>query len=74
MGVSLVACVNVGARMRGIQQVCGELWTQEDRQMSATWLPMEGPGNAREEVALSGIADALTWLHALETSLDTNYL
>jgi hypothetical protein len=31
-------------------------------------------GNSREEVALSGIVDVLTWRHPLETSQDPNYL
>jgi hypothetical protein len=74
MDTHLFACVNVGGRMRRTQPVCGQLWTQEDRQMSATCFPMEGLGNSREEVALSGIVNVLTWRHALETSQGPNYL
>jgi hypothetical protein len=70
----LFGCVNVGGRMRGTHPVCGQLWTQDNRQMSATFLPMEGLGNSREEVALSGIIDVLTWRHALETTHGPNYL
>jgi hypothetical protein len=69
-----VACVNAGGRMRGMQPVCGQLWTQKNRQMSAASLPMEGLGNSREEAALSGIVDVLSWRHALETSQDPNCL
>jgi hypothetical protein len=49
----LFVCVNVGERMWGTQPVCGELFTQEDRQMSATCVPMAGLGNSGEEVVLS---------------------
>jgi hypothetical protein len=42
--------------------------------MADTCLPLKGLGNLREEVALSGIADVLTWLRALEPSLDPDYL
>jgi hypothetical protein len=73
MDMPLFACVNVGGRMRGTQQVCGQLWPQEDRQMSATCLPID-LGNSREEVALSGIVDVLAWRQALETSQDPDYL
>jgi hypothetical protein len=54
MGQPLFACVNVGGRMRGTQPVCGELWNQEARQMSATCLPIHGLGNSREEADSSG--------------------
>jgi hypothetical protein len=42
--------------------------------MTSTCLPLEGLGNSREEVALSGRADVLTWRHALENSKDPDYL
>jgi hypothetical protein len=35
---------------------------------------IEGLGNSREEVALSRIADALAWCHALEMSDDPDFL
>jgi hypothetical protein len=63
-----VVCVNVGNRIRGSRAVCGELWTQEDKQMSAASTSLTGMGNSREEVCLSGIADALSWRHTLETN------
>jgi hypothetical protein len=56
MEAHLVACANVGGRMRGTQPV----WNQEGRQMIASCLPLDGLGNSCEEVALSGIADVLT--------------
>jgi hypothetical protein len=74
MDTTLFACVNVGGRMRGTQPVCGQLWTQEDRQMPAICVPMEGVGNSREEGALSGIVDVLSWRQALEAIQDPNYL
>jgi hypothetical protein len=81
--IPLVACVNVGARMRRTQPVCGELWVQENRHMAGTWLPLlslrdpedENPAPySREEVALSGIVAVLSWRRALETSQDPNHL
>jgi hypothetical protein len=36
--------------------------------MTATSTSVEGVGNAREEVCPSGIADALSWRHVLETN------
>jgi hypothetical protein len=69
----LFACANVGGRMRGTQPLCGQLWTQKGRQMSATCLPIEGLGNSQEEVALSGIVDVLTWRHGPDTSQAPNY-
>jgi hypothetical protein len=71
--IPLFAWINVGERMRGTQPVWGQLWSQEHRQMSATGLPMEGLGKSREEVALSGIVDVLSWRHAFETSQDPNF-
>jgi hypothetical protein len=73
MDIPLFACGTVGGRMRGTQPVCGQLWTQEDGQLSATCPPIDGLGKSREEVALSGIVDVLKWRHALETSQDPNY-
>jgi hypothetical protein len=61
---------------RNAGQTAG-VWTAvdtADRQISPTSLPMDGLGNSREEVALSGIVDLLTWRHALEPSQDSNYL
>jgi hypothetical protein len=73
MEVQMVACVNVGERRRGTQPACGKLFVQEDRKMTQSCSPMKGLGNSREEVALPGIVDVLTWRHALETSLDPDY-
>jgi hypothetical protein len=42
--------------------------------MSATCIPIEGLGNSREQVGLSGIVEVLTWRCALETSQDPDYL
>jgi hypothetical protein len=64
-------CVNVRERMRGTQPICGRLWTQEDRQMTATNPPMEKLDKYRESVTLSGIVDALTWRHVIEVSVVT---
>jgi hypothetical protein len=72
MGTPLFACVNGGRRMRGTQAVCGELWTQQDRQMTAICFPMEGLGNSREGVVLSGIVSVLVWRNALEPSEDSD--
>jgi hypothetical protein len=74
MEAPLFACVHVGGRIRGTQPVCRELWTQEERQISANCQPMDGLGNLREEVALSGIVDVLSWRHAFATSQDPNFL
>jgi hypothetical protein len=76
MEVHLVACVSVsvGGRMRGTQPLCGELWQQEGRQMTASCLSFDGLGKSREEVALSGVADVLPWRNALETRRDPNFL
>jgi hypothetical protein len=63
-------CVHVVERMRGTQPICGQLWTQEARQMTATNIVKDGLGNSRESVALSGVYDAFLWRHAMETSLD----
>jgi hypothetical protein len=71
--VSIVACVNFGERMRGTQPVCGVLLVQEDRRMTQSCSAMDGLGNSREEVALSGIIGVLKWRHALETSFDQDY-
>jgi hypothetical protein len=68
MDAPLFACVNAGGMMRGTQPVWGQLWTEENRQMSATCLPEEGLGNSREELALSAIVDVLSWRHAPEPS------
>jgi hypothetical protein len=68
MDTQLFACSNVGGRMRGTQPVCGDLWSQKERQISATCFLMEGLRNSREDVALSGIVEVLSWRHALETS------
>jgi hypothetical protein len=35
---------------------------------------MKGLGDSRKEVALSDIADVLTWMLAFETSQDTDFL
>jgi hypothetical protein len=64
----LFACVNVGGRMLGTQPMCGQLWTQKDRQVSATCFHMEGLGNSREEVALSKVVDLSSWRDSLETT------
>jgi hypothetical protein len=39
---------------------------QDDRQMSAYNLPMEGMANTRESAILSAAVEAVTWKHALE--------
>jgi hypothetical protein len=58
--IPVFACVNVGRRIPGIQPVCGQHWSQEDRKMTAVsgWLP--DVGTSREEVCLSGMA-AQAW-------------
>lgn len=44
---------------------CGQLWIQENRR-TTTRTAIPGMRMSKEEGALSGIADALTWRHALE--------
>jgi hypothetical protein len=70
MGMSLerltFVCVNSGNRMRGTHPICGQLWTQKNRQMTATSTILPGMGTPKEEVILSGIVDAITWRHTLE--------
>jgi hypothetical protein len=77
MGVAaenpVFVCVNVGERMRGTQPVCGQLWTQEDGQISAVNMVHEGLDSSRESVALFGIYDALSWRRAMEISMGPNY-
>jgi hypothetical protein len=65
--------VNVAERMRRTQPICGQLWTQEDCKMSTTSTSLPDLENAREAVALSGIADGLSWRHVLETSGNPDY-
>jgi hypothetical protein len=73
MDIRVFVCVNVSERRRGAQPVCGQLWTHEGGQMTATSTPIEVLRHSREEVALSGNADALTWRHAFEISDNPDY-
>jgi hypothetical protein len=67
-------CVGIGHTMRGTQPVGGQLWTQGSRQMTANNKALEGMDSSRESVALSGIAEAVAWRHALENTSGPNYL
>jgi hypothetical protein len=70
MGMSLeettFVCINVGDRMIGTQPVCGQLWFQENRRRTATSTSLPGMRVSKEEVGLSGISNALTWLPVCE--------
>jgi hypothetical protein len=59
-------CLNIGERMRGTQPICGQLWIQEDRQMTAMGKCLPDIGTTLEEVVISGIADALACRYTLE--------
>jgi hypothetical protein len=72
-GKPLFVSVNVGERIGGAQPICGQLWVQEDRQTTAMNGCFADLGNSQGKVALSGIVDAFTWRHALETSFDPDY-
>jgi hypothetical protein len=54
--------------MRGTQPMCGQLWTQENRQMTVTNIVKDSLDNSRELVALSGVYDAFLWRHDIEVN------
>jgi hypothetical protein len=64
---------NVGERMRGTQPMCGQLWTQKSRQMTASSSAVQKLDGSRESIALSGVVDVLIWRHAVETSIDPDF-
>jgi hypothetical protein len=59
--------------MKGTQPVGGQLWRQGDREMSATNGVLEGMDSGKESVAISAIAEALSWRYALENVSDPDY-
>jgi hypothetical protein len=76
--VPVHACVNVAEYRKGWQAVCGQIWTQEDGQETATSPPYEYPGaeldDSREPTALCGVAGAGALRYALEMSDDPSHL
>jgi hypothetical protein len=64
--IPVFVCGNVGERMRGTQPICGQLSTQKDRQMTVTNGCLSRLGTSREDFALPGLADVLSWKHTLE--------
>jgi hypothetical protein len=61
-------CVNGSEKMKkGEEAVAGQLWTQENRHLTVSNRHLEGMTDSRESAILTGVAEALTWRHALET-------
>jgi hypothetical protein len=67
--VSAGACYT----MRGTKAIGGQIWKQEDREMSAVNLVLDGMDTSPESVVLSAIAEAVTWKHAMEMATDPNF-
>jgi hypothetical protein len=66
-------CVGAGHTMRGTQPIGGQVWKQEDREMSAVNVVLDGMDASPESVILSAIAEAVTWKHAMEMATDPNF-
>jgi hypothetical protein len=49
--------------------VGGQLWMQGDRQMTVYNPVFEGMANTKESAILTDAAEAVTWVHALDTEL-----
>jgi hypothetical protein len=63
----IFVCVNGSEEMkRGEEPIAGQLWTQQDRHLTVYNRPLEGMTDSRESAVLTGVAEAVTWRHALE--------
>jgi hypothetical protein len=66
LGLTTFVFLNVGERMRCTQQVCGQLWINVSRKMTATRTVLPGLSTSRGSMTLSGISEVLTWRQVLE--------
>jgi hypothetical protein len=64
---TVIICANAGESFkRHEQHLGGQLWIQGDRQMTATNMPLEGMSNDADSATLSGVSEAIEWVHVLE--------
>jgi hypothetical protein len=63
----MCVAIGVGQRMRGMQPICGQLWIQEGRSMTATNTVIPERGNSMEAVAFAGIVEASAWRHVFDS-------
>jgi hypothetical protein len=65
MTIPTFAFLDVRDQVEGSQPICGQLWVNGSRKMTAASTTLPSLSNSRENVVLSGVADALTWRHTL---------
>jgi hypothetical protein len=66
-------CVEAGHTMRGTQPLGGQMWKQENREMAAVNVVLQGMDTGKESVLLAAIAEAVTWRHAMEMATDPSF-
>jgi hypothetical protein len=68
--VPLVVCVNTAENSKHAQPTYGQLWLQEERQMTVSGKVREELDQSQKSIALTGVHDALDWRHVMERSGD----
>jgi hypothetical protein len=65
---TITVCINAGASMKKNEAILGgQFWQQEGRSMTATNGIIEGIPNTRESAILSAAAEAVEWIHPIES-------